>query len=129
MGLLSAVVAEGLTAPPSAAVTAGVGQQRDNFVHLKKRTRPAVRENQGHGIWPHAFCMDKVNPHPCHAGLVVAHGVDQTLLRPPIKTGAPVRHQLLDIGEIAAIIPTHTRYFIRPAGRGQAALQIFQNVI
>ncbi len=100
-----------------------------HFVHFKKRPRPTMGEDQGHGIRPHSFFMNKVNAHPRHGGPVMARRVDQPLLGTPIKTGTPVGDQFLDIGQVAAIVPLCPGDFIRPAGLGQAALEVLQHGI
>ncbi len=112
-----------------AAVTAGVGEERSDLVHLEKCARPAVGDHEGHGLGTFTFFMDEVDAHPSHGRPVVTHCVDQPLLGAPVKTGAPVRRQFLDIVKVAAVIPARARYFARPTSVGQATLYVFQNGI
>jgi hypothetical protein len=59
-----------------AAVTAGVGQQGDDFVHLEECTRPAVRDHQRDRMGPLATLVDKMNTLTIHSGFEMAKGVD-----------------------------------------------------
>src|SRR5262249_37144533 len=55
--------------------------------------------------------------------------VERGLLCPPVKFGPPVCDQLLDIGQIRAIVPCRARDLLGPAGTGEALTQVHQHLV
>ena len=73
--------------------------------------------------------MDKVNPHAIKGSAKVREAVQRGFLGPPVKLRAPVVDQLLDIGQIRAIVPRRARDLTGPAGAGEALTQIRQHLV
>src|SRR5579859_7564263 len=73
-----------------AAMTARIGQEGDDLVHLVERSRPAVRDDDRHWMGATASLMDEVNMKPVYLSAKVRKNVDGPLLAAPIEGTLPV---------------------------------------
>ncbi len=80
-----------------ATMTDWIAERPDNLVHLKKGARPAMRDQQRHGMWSFAFDMQKVQTKAVNGSLELWKTVQQAFLCAPVVGIAPVGHQLLEI--------------------------------
>src|SRR5262249_53945272 len=72
---------------------------------------------------------DQVNAYAIDGGTKVRQAVQRCLLRPPVKLGPPICNQLLEIGQIRAIVPRSTRDLPWPAGAREALTQVRQHFV
>ena len=73
--------------------------------------------------------MNEVNTHAIKGSAKVREAVQCDLLDPPVKLGAPVVDQLLNIGQIRAIVPGRAPDLTGPAGAGEALTQLRQHLV
>ena len=59
----------------------------------------------------------------------VGEAVDGLLLGPPVKPCPPVLDQLLDVGQVRAVVPPRARDLIGSAGAGEALVQVRKGCI
>ncbi len=80
-------------------------QQRDQAQELEHRARPAVRQQQRHGVRAPARRVDEVQVDALHARGELREGVQPRLGRAPVEPVAPVVDQPLHVGEAGAGLP------------------------
>ena len=86
-------------------------------------------DDQGHGIGSLSPGMYEVDAQVIHGGSEVIEGVKKGLLLPPVKFGAPVFHQLLDVGQVRTVSPVRAGNLVGPAGTGQPVSQVVKDRI
>ena len=112
-----------------AAMASRVGEQRDDLRDFEDGTGPAMGDEQGQRIGSLATLVDQMNPEPINGGAEVGEAVQCCLLGAPVKLVAPVVNQLLDIGQIRAIVPRCSWNVIGPAGASKALAEICQHLV
>ena len=101
-----------------------IGKEGYYFRNLEKGAGPTVGDHQRHRVGAGPFLMDKVDVDAFDVGHEVGEAVETFLLCPPVKFGAPVFHQLLDVGQIGAVVPIGTGNLVGPPGTGKAVFQV-----
>ncbi len=112
---------------PSAPVSHGIGQRFHHLVELEERPWPSVNEHQRQGVWVGRRPMDEVHVQAVDPGHEVRERVETPLLLTPIELVAPIRHQLLEVLDIGAVIPPDAFELVRKPGPGQPSLQVAQH--
>ena len=87
------------------AVGCRIGQRADDLGELDERSRPAVRDEQRERVRMLRLLMDEVNFQSVDGGREVVELVQLPFLCPPVELVAPVRHQVLEIGDVSAVGP------------------------
>ena len=106
-----------------------LGQARNEIEEFKDRSRPTMRKQQRHRVWPFAPHMQEMQINAVKFGAELRKGVQRGFLRAPIKTLLPIGQQIAQIGDTCAVFPGRFRRFIRQARQRQAGLQILQRRI
>src|SRR5438128_628165 len=88
------------------SMSSGIGQQRYDLQHLRKRTRPAMNKDQRNGIRSFAFLMNEMKPEALDRRAEMAELVQPGFLQPPIKPLAPIHNEFHEITEIRALRPS-----------------------
>ena len=102
-----------------AAVRRGVGERPRDLVHLEERPRPAVADDERERVGPLALDVDEVDAEPVDLGAELRQRVQTPLLLPPVVAVAPVRGQLLHVGQIRPHRPARAVDLIGPPRRVQ----------
>ena len=109
-----------------AAIGRRVGKTWNDLEHLEEGAGPAVGDHQWQWIGPLALGLYEVDPQPVNVGTEVIEGVKEFFLLPPVKRGAPVLHQFLNVGQVGTVAPVRAGDFVGPAGAGQPFPQVVQ---
>jgi hypothetical protein len=88
-----------------------------------------VGNEEGQRVGPLAAIVDKMNAQAIDGGAKVCQAVQCLLLGPPVKPRPPVVDELLEIGQMRAIVPRRPRDLIGPAGVGEALAQVRQDLV
>src|SRR5260370_36262876 len=95
-------------------VASRLGQKRKNFERFVKRTGPAVGNEQWQWVGAVPVLMNKMDVQAIELAVIVGKVIDLLLLNTPVEISLPVGNEILHIGELRAVLPTGTRYFIGP---------------
>jgi hypothetical protein len=101
-----------------------IGQARDQLEEFEHRARPAVRQQEWHGIGSFARDVQEVHVDAVQRRLVLGEGVEPRLLCAPVEVPLPVVDQLLHVPDVAAVGPRRPRRLVRETGAREALAQI-----
>src|SRR2546425_8065499 len=101
-----------------------LGQERDQFQKLDDRPRPAVREQERHGIYPTARLVDEVQLDAVQRHGELPQAVDARFVRAPVEALLPMSHELSQMGEASPGRPGLERRLVRKARARQTLAQI-----
>ena len=107
-----------------AAEACRIGQAWDDVQELEHRARPAVQEQERHGLRPGAGNVQTVQVDPVQRHLELREGIEPRLLRTPVEPLGPVADELAQIGEVGAIRPWLARRLVRKARPPQPLAQV-----
>jgi hypothetical protein len=110
----------------AAAVGDGIGERADQVPELQDRAGPAVAQQQRPGAGLGRAHVQEVNPEPVQDGTGGAEAVDLPLGPPPVVAGGPVLAQGAEAVQLRALCGVRDGLAVRPAGGGEAALQVLQ---
>jgi hypothetical protein len=103
------------------AERARVREPGDDVVVLEVRAGPPVRQDEGQRCRSDARLVHEVQTETLEAGRVdlgamLRERVEHVLARPPVEPVGPVAHQLLEVAELGAVVPTRAVDLVGPAG-------------
>ncbi len=109
-------------------VRAGVGEGADHLVPFVEGARPTVGQDERQRVRPHAGLVHEVHPETFEPGCpelgaVLGRRVERGFLGGPVEPVGPVRHQLLQVSELGAVLPACAVDLIRPPGAGDGGAQ------
>src|ERR1700722_16520996 len=87
-------------------------QQRNKLVEFIKRTRPAMRQQQGQWRGSLAWFVDEVHLNVIDRHFELLEAVEKRLLPAPIVGGAPIADEILKISQIGSQCPPGTRNLV-----------------
>ena len=102
----------------------GVGEHGDDLVKLPDRSRPAVREQEGERGGSAPLRVNEVEIDARHRCGELGEGVQQRLVLSPVVVIAPVRAELLHVGEVGAEGPGGARRLVGEARAAEPLAEI-----
>ena len=103
-----------------AAVRGRLRERADGVEQFDDRPGPAVRHDQRQGVLVLRRHVQEMDVDAVDLGDVLRQRVQPRLACAPVVLGGPVADQLLDRGQLHALLPIADQLLARPAGRRQA---------
>ena len=110
----------------ASAVSRGVGQRTDDLELLDRRARPAVGDDERHGIFMSRPDVKEVDIQPVDLGDELGMRVQVHLAPPPVVIGRPMPRERLNEGELHALGRIGDRFSFGPSGGVDAPAQFGQ---
>ena len=112
-----------------AAMGGRIGQRLDHLVELNHRARPAVGDDQRHGLRVWGAHVQEMNVEPVDLSSELRKAVEQRFATAPIIVLSPVLADLFDPLQRRALAPVVDQLCLRPASPLQSRLKIREHVI
>ena len=93
-----------------------IGQQRDDFDHVKEGAGPAVGDDNREWVGSPSMFVNEVDAEAIDLGAKVCELIECGLLRSPIETMLPVCQERLEIVQVRPILPAGSLNLIGPSG-------------
>ena len=106
-----------------------IGERAYEVQELDDRAGPAVAEQQRQCAVVGRALVDGVDVLPFDLCGEMVEGVELGLGGPPVVAVGPVGGQVLQPGQVAAVVPAAAGDLVGPAGGGQAAAQVGDVVV
>ncbi|MNF71241.1 hypothetical protein D3C84_531870 [compost metagenome] len=108
------------------AVSRRVGQRANGVEEFELRTRPAMGQDQRHGIGVARTDMDKLDVDTVNGGHELRQGIELRLGLAPVIAIAPILHQLLDLSQLHTLGYVVDRFLVGPTRVRDAFAQVNQ---
>ena len=92
------------------AVSRGIGQRIDDLQLLDGRARPAVGDDERHGIFMSRPDVNEMDIQPVDLGDELGMRVQLRLAPPPVVIGRPIPRERLNEGELHALRRIRDRF-------------------
>ncbi len=110
------------------AVRIGIAQRTDDVDELDHRPRPPVDEEQRSGIRTRRALVEGVEALAVHLHDDLVVRVEPLLHRIPVEVARPVVAELLQVGDVGAVLPAAVGEPVEPARSGQSVTQVLDDL-